>query len=174
MPKKELPITHGSFAYNIYDYRFDNTAVQQPLPPELPDEIPEPRKKKLPKAKLAIAPLAVVGMLVVVVLLAMVIYGYVQFYETTNRAGELRAELSSVRTETGKLRSAYESRINLSQIEERAKELGMSQPSVKQTVYLNIAGTDHTEVFQVDDRNFAEKALDAISNSFEGMLEYFH
>ncbi len=175
MPKQELPIVNGSFAYNIYDVRFDSTAVQQqqPLPPELPDEIPEPQKKKLPKAKLAIAPFAVVGMLVVMALLAMVVYGYVQFYEASNRAGELRSELSSVQVETGKLRSAYESRINLAQIEQRAKELGMSQPSVKQTVYLNIAGTDHTEVFRVDDRSFAQKAWDAVSSSFDGMLDYF-
>ena len=173
MPKQELPITDGSFAYNIYDVRFDNTAVQVPLPPELPDEKPEPKKKKLVRAKLTVAPFAVVGMIVVMALLAMVIYGYVQFYEASNRAGELQAELSEVKQETGKLRSAYESRINLAQIEQRAKELGMNQPSIRQTVYLNIAGSDHTEVFEVDDRNFAEKAIDAISNSFEGILEYF-
>ena len=173
MPKQELPITDGSFAYNIYDARFAGTAVPQQQPPELPDEVPEPRKKKLPKAKLTIAPFAVIGMLAAVVLLAMVVYGYVQFYEASNRAGELRSQLSTVQTETGKLRSAYESRINLPEIEQRAKELGMSQPSVKQSVYLNIAGTDHTEVFRPDSRNFAEKAWDAISSSFEGILEYF-
>ena len=177
MPKQELPITDGSFAYNINLFELPNESAavqQQPqLPPELPEEKPEPRKKKVVKAKLEVSPLALIGLLVVTALLAMVVYGYVQLYEATNRAGELQQELDAVKDETGKLRSAYESRINLAQIEQRAKELGMNQPSIKQTVYLNIAGTDHTEVFEVDHRNFAEKAIDAVSSSFEGILEYF-
>lgn len=174
MAKHELPETNGAVAYNVYDVRFDGNTAVRPKPAVLPEEKPEPQRKRLVKAKLAISPFALVGMLAVVVLLAMVVYGYVQFYEATNRAGELRTELSSLQEETGKLRSAYESRINLAQIEKRAKELGMSQPSVKQSVYLNVAGADHTEVLRVDERGFLEKAIDAISGSFEGILEYFH
>ena len=49
----------------------------------------------------------------------------------------------------------------------------MTQPSTRQTVYLNIAGADHAEVLQVDRRSFAEKAWDALCDSFNGVLEYF-
>ena len=49
----------------------------------------------------------------------------------------------------------------------------MSQPSARQTIYLNVAGADSTEVIAVDDRSFAQKAIDAIVQGFEGVLEYF-
>ena len=173
MAKHELPETNGAVAYNVYDVRFDGNIAVQPKPPVLPDEKPEPQRKKVVKAKLVLSPFAIVGMAAVVVLLAMVIYGYVQFYEASNRAGELREQLSALQEDTGKLRSAYESRINLAQIEQRAKELGMSQPSARQSVYLNIPGADHTEIIQADDRSFVEKAWDAITSSFSGILEYF-
>ena len=91
----------------------------------------------------------------------------------TARAGELEQELSSAQANTAKLRSTYESRIDLAQIEARARELGMSQPSARQTVYLNIAGADHAEVLQVDDRSYVEKAWDAVTGSFRGVVEYF-
>ena len=103
----------------------------------------------------------------------MVIYGYVQLYETTNRAGDLRKELSAAQSENTKLRSAYEGKIDLDEIEIKAKELGMSQPSPRQTVYVNVAGADSSEVLKVDERGFFHKAVDAVKNSFVGILEYF-
>lgn len=157
---------NGSAAYEIR-----SNAVPKPQPAALPEEKHAPQAKRIPKAKLEIAPFALVGLLVVSVLLVMVIYGYVQFYEASNRVGELNKELSAARADTAKLRSTYESRIDLTQIEARARELGMSQPSARQTVYLNVAGADHAEVLQVDQRSFAEKALDAITGSFRGILE---
>ena len=117
---------------------------------------------------------SVIGLTIVAILLMLVVHSYVVLFETTARAGELEQELSTAQANTAKLRSTYESRIDLAQIEARARELGMSQPSSRQTVYLNIAGADHAEVLHVDDRSFSEKAVDAISGGFSGVLEYFH
>ena len=114
-----------------------------------------------------------VGIVVVMALLLMVVNSYVQLYVARNRIGELNRQLSAANTATEKLRSTYESRIDLAQIEMRAKELGMTQPSTRQTVYLNIVGADHAEVLQVDRRSFLEKAWDAVTNGFNGVLEYF-
>jgi hypothetical protein len=50
----------------------------------------------------------------------------------------------------------------------------MSTPTAKQTVYINVAGADRAEVLQVDERSFLQKALDAMTGSFRGILEYFH
>ena len=169
----ELPETMGSVAYDVYKVRFDGSTAAKPLPAALPEEKAAPKKQRAPKAKLTLAPFAAVGLAVVVFLLAMVIYSYVQLYETTNRAGELRDELSAAEADMNKLRSAYESKINLDEIEARAKELGMSQPTVKQTVYLNVAGADRAEVLQVDNRSFLEKAWGAVTGSFQGIVEYF-
>jgi hypothetical protein len=159
---------YGSAAYDVR-----GTAVPRPRPARLPEEKPHPQAKQAPKPRLTIAPLAVVGLVVVAALLLMVVYSYVQLYEATDRAGELTKQLSTAQAATGKLRSTYESRIDLAEIEARARELGMAQPSARQTVYLNIAGADHAEVLQVDRRGFAEKAWDAVKESFNGVLEYF-
>ena len=149
-------------------------AVPRPRPARLPEEKPLPQAKQAAKPRLAIAPLAVAGLVVVAALLLMVVYSYVQLYEATDRAGELRSQLSEAHAATEKIRSTYESRIDLAQIEERARELGMTQPSARQTISLNIVGADHAEVLQVDRRSFFEKAWDALAGSFEGVLEYFH
>ena len=149
-------------------------AVPRPRPARLPEEKPLPRAAQAAaRPRLTIAPLAIVGLAVVSFLLLMVIYSYVQLYEATDLAGELTRELSTANATTEKLRSTYESRIDLTQIEMRAKELGMTQPSTRQTVYLTVAGADHAEVLQVDRRGFAEKAWEALRDSFSGVLEYF-
>ena len=166
MPDKRYNF-NGSAAY---DYR--SNAVQQPRPAVLPEEKPAVKAKRAPKAKLTVAPVALVGMLVTAVLLIMMVYIYVQLYEATDRVGALEKELSVAQANTTKLRSTYESRIDLAQIEAKARELGMSQPSAKQSVYLNISGADHAEVLEVDNRNFLEKAWDALVESFRGILEY--
>ena len=160
---------NGSAAY---DYR--SNAVPKPRPAVLPEEKPVQHTKKLPKAKPVIAPLAVLGIVAAALLLLMVVYSYVQLYETKGRVDELSSQLTEARANTAKLRSTYESRIDLAAIEARAKELGMTLPSSRQTVYLNVAGADHAEVLQVDERSYFEKAWDALTGSFHGMLEYFH
>lgn len=167
MPNKAYNY-NGSAALNVRA-----SAVPQPRPAVLPEEKPLRQAKKVPKAVPAIAPLAVIGVVVAAVLLLMVIYSYVQLYEATERTGTLSKQLASVRADTAKLRSNYESRIDLTEIEARARDLGMTQPSARQSVYLNIAGADHAEVLQVDERSYAEKAWDALTGSFQGVVEYF-
>ena len=156
---------NGSAAYN---------AVPKPRPAQLPEEKPLKQPKPVERTKPVIAPVAVIGLVLAAVLLLMVVYSYVQLYETTTRVGQLQNQLSAAQADTAKLRSTYESRIDLAQIEARAKELGMTLPSLRQTVYLNISGADHAEVLQVDQRSYLEKAWDAVTGSFSGMLEYFH
>ena len=169
MPEKNYKFNYnGSAAYDVRA-----TAVPRPRPARLPEEKPLPQARQSTKPRLTIAPLAVVGLLVVAALLLMVVYNYVQLYEATDRAGELSEQLSAAKATTEKIRSTYESRIDLAQIELRARELGMTQPSSRQTVFLNIVGADHAEVLQVDRRNFTEKAWDALTGSFNGVLEYF-
>ena len=168
MPKTYNYNYNGSAAYDIR-----GSAVPKPQPAQLPEEKPIHHAKPAPKAKPAIAPVAVIGLVLAAVLLLLVVYSYVQLYEATDRVGELQQELASAQAETAKLRSTYESRIDLSAIEARAKELGMTQPSSRQIVFLNIPGADHAEVLQVDNRSYAQKTWDALSESFRGVLEYF-
>ncbi len=158
---------NGSAAYDIF-----STAAQ---PLELPEERKEPAHKQKTKvrAKLAIAPFTLVGVLVVVALLTMVIYSYVQLYEASSRVGELTDEVTAIRIENEKLRSAYESGIDLTTIELQAKQLGMRMPSSNQEVYLNISNTDRGEVIAVENENIFARAWEAVTESFTGILEYF-
>lgn len=162
---------NGSAAYDIY-----SSAVKPlSLPQELPEERVEPaRKRKVKvKAKVAIAPFALVGAIVALSLLVMVVFGYVQLYEAAGRVGELNDELTALQVENGKLRSGYESGIDLMLIELEAKQLGMKMPSSNQEIYLNISNTDRGEVIAVEDPNVLEQTWNAVKNSFTGIMEYF-
>ena len=172
--KKPTYGTNGAAAYDIYSTRFDSNAVRKAdLPQELPRERTAPVKKKKVKAKAAVAPFAVVGSLVVACLLIMVVYGYVQLYDATSQVGALNSQLTQVQEENAKLRSSYESSINLTKIEEQAQSYGMRQPTSNQKVYLNISGTDKAEVLQVEKENAFQKVWQAIRDSFTGLVEYF-
>lgn len=167
MAERKRYFENGSAAYDIF-----STAAQ---PLELPEEKKEPSRKQKTKvkAKLAIAPFTLVGVLVAVVLLTMVIYSYVQLYEASSRVGELTEELTAIQTENGKLRSGYESGIDLTTIELEAKQLGMKMPSSNQEVYLNISNTDRGEVIAVENENIFARTWEAVTESFTGILEYF-
>lgn len=167
MADKKRYYENGSAAYDIY------SGAVRPL--ELPEERVEPaRKRKVKvKAKTAIAPFALVGVIVAVCLLTMVVYGYVQLYEASSQVGELSDQLTELQIENGKLRSNYESAIDLTLIELQAKQLGMKMPSSNQEVYLNISSSDRGEVIAVEKPNVIVQTWEAISESFTGILEYF-
>lgn len=160
---------NGAAAYNLYS----SAARPLQLPRELPEERVERVRKQRVKAKRAIAPFAVIGVLVAICLLTMVIYGYVQLYEASSQVGELNDQLTELRIENGKLRSNYESAIDLTLIELQAKQLGMKMPSSNQEVYLNISNTDRGEVIVVEEQNIFAQTWEAITQSFTGILEYF-
>lgn len=155
-----------------YDY-YSSAARKLDLPQELPEERVRHSKQPKQKAKLEVAPFTVVGVLVAVFLMAMVIYGYVQLYEATSRVGELNDQVTALQIENGKLRSNYESSIDLNLIELQAKQLGMKMPASNQQVYLNISNTDCGEVIAVDESNILEQTWEAVSQSFKGLWEYF-
>lgn len=139
----------------------------------LPDEVHAPKPRERAQRRLRVSPVTALGMVVLAFLLLMLVNGYVQYYEATSRVGELQTQLAKQNEDISKLRSAYESKIDLKQIEQRAKELGMRQPLQKQTVYINVAGADHTEILAVDDRGFLARAWDAICEGIDDILEYF-
>ena len=158
--------TNGAAAYDAY---------RQTLPQQLPEEVRSParRPKVKVKAKTTIAPFALIGSVAVILLLAMVIHGYVQLYEVTSRVGDLNDQYTVVERENNKLRSAYESQIDLGLIEIKAKQLGMKQPSSSQTVYVNVSGVDRAEILQTPHQNLLVDTWNAIKESFTGILEYF-
>ena len=169
MADRKRTYENGSAAYDLYN----NAAGSLRLPQELPEERKEPVRRQKVKAKTAVAPFALVGVTVVVCLLMMVVYGFVQLYEATSEVGELNDRLTELQIENGKLRSGYESAIDLTLIELQAKQLGMKMPSPNQEVYVNISNTDRGEVIAADRPNVFRQTWEAVRESFTGILEYF-
>lgn len=163
--------SNGSAAYDIFAVQ-DNTARPLRKPEQLPQAPVAPAKKV--KFKLAISPFAAVGTLVTVVMLFLVIFSYVSMFEVRNEIGALNNQKNELTIRQEKLRSDYESSIDLSAIEERAIALGLHQPANDQIRYVQISEGDTTQVFTApEDRSFLEQVYDAFRGVFSDVAEYF-
>ena len=163
--------TNGSAAYDIYAVR-NQTARPLQQPEELPQAPAAPAKKV--RLKLGVSPFAVLGTMTAVVMLFLVIFSYVSMFEARNAIGELEREKANLVQMQQKLRSEYESGIDLASIEERAVALGLSQPSADQIRYVHVGEGDVTQVFAaMEERNIFEQIYDAFSGVFVDVVEYF-
>jgi len=82
------------------------------------------------------------------------------------------AQLESLQEEQRVLQSLYEGGIDLNEIELRAAELGLAQPTASQTVYVNLSGADHAEIYAREDTNWFVRIIRAIESSASGLVEY--
>ncbi len=163
--------TNGSAAYDIFAVK-NQTARPLERPENLPQAPSAPAKKV--RFKLSVSPFAVFGTMAVVVMLFLVIFSYVSMFEVRNDIGELEREKASLSQQQEKLRSQYESSIDLTQIEARALELGLCQPMAEQVRYVHIGEGDKTEVYSSDeDRNMIGQVYDAFKGVFTDVVEYF-
>ena len=162
---------NGSAAYDIFSVH-NNTARPLELPEQLPEAPTAPAKKV--RFKLSISPFAVVGTMVALVMMFLVIFSYVSMFEVRNEIGELKNQQADLTVQQAKLRSDYESSIDLSVIEERALALGLHQPSNDQIRYVQIGEGDTTQVFSApEERNIFEQIYDAFCGVFNDVAEYF-
>ena len=82
-------------------------------------------------------------------------------------------ELSTIQKENGQLKVAIENSLNLSEIEQKAKEeLGMQKATTKQTRYVNLPKRDYIEVAseQIDmstNENFLERIYNYLTKNKE-------
>ncbi len=158
----------GMAAYDIYR----NQTAPQIQRPELPDEQIRPVKKKKIRAKTVVSPFAFLGMTAAACMLVLVIFGYVQLYEATSQVGALQTQLDNLVEEQTSLQSTYEGKIDLANIEQRAAELGMSQPGTGQLIYLNLTGSDKAEIFTEEKHNIVQEVIQAIKNSVSDLVAY--
>ena len=163
---------NGAAAYDVYSYQ--NTAQPLERPQHLPEEQPVHRKQPRTKAHTAIAPFALVGILAAACLMILVVFGYVQLFEASSEVSTLEARLKELNEEQTLLESRYEGRINLTQIQTRAEELGLKLPAEEQVVYLNLAGGDRAEVYQQQHTSVFSEVLDALKQSATGLIAYLN
>src|SRR5699024_1153337 len=114
----------------------------RPAPAKKPRPRTRPQKQPVVRQRMAVSPFAVVGVAGALLMLVLVIFGYAQVYESASRLGEMRDTVAQLQEENQKLQNQYDSSINLEQIEERARELGMQQPTANQIVTLHIPAED--------------------------------
>jgi len=163
--------SNGSAAYDIHyrPYEDGNAAreVREPV------RRPKHKAKRRVKAKLTIAPMAIVGMLAAACMLIFVLCGYVQLYEQTTYVSELEAALEEEQALNARLQSTYDNKIDLNVIEEKALALGMTLPNNKQTIYLDLEGSDKAVILEAEDENVVGTAWQAIVRSVQTLREYF-
>lgn len=135
----------------------------------LPQDHPHPAARSRAEVSLT----AVFGVLAAAVMLLLVVASYVRLYEVSTQVSNLRGTLETLQAEGVVLRNQYESKIDLANIEKTAtEELGMSQPGGNQTVYINISGKDHAEVFGKKGTHPVSQAVHELRTSVSKLLTY--
>lgn len=157
--------TNGAAAYDVNGY---NAATGPAY-----ELVPAHRPRRKPKAKLMIAPVSILGLLAAACMLVFVICGYVQLFEASDSVSELRSQLSEAQELQHRLQSDYNSKIDLEMIQQRATSLGMTVPNSKQTVYLNLAGTDRAVIGDSRHDSFVRSMWNTITHSLHTFGEYF-
>ncbi|MBE6984269.1 MAG: hypothetical protein E7434_01405 [Ruminococcaceae bacterium] len=163
--------SNGSAAYDIFAVH-NHTARPLEKPEHLPEAPVLPVKKV--RFKLSVSPFAIFGTATAVLMLLLVIFSYVSMFEVRNDIGDLKSEKAALAEQQEKLRSQYESSIDLSSIEERALALGLHQPTAENVRYVRIGEENTTQVFSTpEDRNIFEQIYDAFRDVFSDVAEYF-
>ena len=110
----------------------------------------------------------VFGLLVIFSVLFAVSYRNAQISENYTILKNQEKELSTIQKENGQLKVAIENSLNLSEIEQKAKEeLGMQKATTKQTKYVNLPKRDYIEVASEQiDMSTNENLLERIYNYF--------
>ena len=161
----------GNSAEALDQYSAYN-ALPKYRPQGLPEERPLPEKRQRVKAKTAVAPFTVFGILAAACMLVLVIFGYVQLFEATDRVDTLQNRLKTEQQTASVLKSKYEGRIDLKQIEARAAELGLARPTADQTVYVSLTSGDSAEIYQQEKTNIFTEVFEALQQSVMELIAY--
>ena len=170
--------TNGSAAYEIRRVptpaqNYGTAAPKLPEPRRQPRPKARPKAQPKPKAKLSVSPLSIAGLLAVACFLLFVLSGYVSLFEESSAVSELKTELAEARSANERLQATYDSKVDLDEIGRRAAALGMTEPNSRQTVYLNLQGTDRAVINEAGSDNVVRTAWDALVRSVRTLKEYF-
>lgn len=164
---------NGSAAYDIYSSR-ESTA--RPL--ERPNRLPEKPLIAVPettvRTALRISPAVVFGIAAAAILLFLVIFSYMRLYEAQSEVSNLKTEREELLAEREQLRADYENALDLEEVEERARKMGMHEPLNSQITYIEVDAGDTTEIYTPpEERNFFEQVFYAFKDTVADVVEYF-
>ena len=163
--------SNGSAAYSVY-----TGSKSAPRPEQNPKRLPDakvyyPPEKKT-KAKLKIAPLTVLGTAVVAVLLFFVVFHHASLYEAKMAAAELRETRDALLLEQEGLLAQFEQSVDMKEIEARARELGMSEPSSTQIVPIHVNSGIQPQEQDLQRANSFSEVFAALCATVEQAQEY--
>lgn len=137
---------------------------------------PETKEKKINKKKLQqerkkhrqVITYVVLGFAV----LFAISYRNAQIDESFEKVQDYKKELASIEKENSQLELAIESSLNLSNIEQQAKELlGMQKLTNQQIVYVNLEKDDHIEAaaesVNIKEETFMDKIINIVKSLFK-------
>ena len=99
-------------------------------------------------------------------------YRNAQIDENFEKVQDYKKELAAVEKENSQLELAIESSLNLSNVEQQAKELlGMQKLTNQQIVYVNLEKDDHiesaAESVNINEESFFDKIINTVKNLFK-------
>ena len=99
-------------------------------------------------------------------------YRNAQIDESFEKVQDYKKELAAVEKENSQLKLAIESSLNLSNVEQQAKELlGMQKLTNQQIVYVNLEKDDHiesaAESVNIEEEGFLDKVINTIKDLFK-------
>ncbi len=162
--------TNGSAALNIYTQ--ENTARPLERPKKLPDAPAQEQQKE--RLRLVVSPFTILGGAVAIFMLLLVVFSLVRMFEEQSRVSELQQTRAALTQEQERLTAEYEQSLDLKQVEQRARQLGMREVQQSQIREIEIAAGDTTQVFDApEERNIFEQVFDAFQSLFRDAVEYF-
>ena len=162
---------NGSLAYD-----YDKPALEPEYEYGRPLDIPaRPRVKEEVVAgtqvltRQGVSPFALLGFAIAAVLIVMTLIARVQFTQASAEAATLQSQLDQLTEQQSKLTIAYESALNLTDIENYAiNTLGMQKPQADQIRYINSSAQDKAEVLD----GTAAAAADDSGDMLKSIKEY--
>ena len=95
----------------------------------------------------SVSPFAILGFAIAAVLLVISLMARIQFTQVSAETASLQSQLSQLTEQQSKLTIAYESALNLTDIENYAmNNLGMQKPQADQIRYISSSAQDKAEI----------------------------
>ena len=120
--------------------------------------------------KQALAPVSVLGIALAAVMIVVMLLAQARLTAVCNEAVRLTNKIEQLQTDQARLRIAFESAFNLTEIEDYAvSELGMQKPRNDQIFTISSKAQDRVELFTPDD---SDSLLDRVTEFTGSVKEY--
>lgn len=159
----------GSLAYDLD--RLEPDPEEYGAPMDRDSEQEEPQVRREPRSRQGVSLLAVAGGLLAAVILVLGILGESRIFDISAESSALEQRLRELELEQTRLRIAYESAFNLTELEDYAvNELGMRKIAPEQIVYIDNAAPDRAEVIAAEEK---DSLTDRVGDFLAGLRSYF-